>query len=500
MHSPIQRLREAALPTNQSTALIDQSLEKLQGLLRSGTLKPSELLEAHIERIAYVNPHLHALIADRYTEARQEASAADAQQASTPPESLPPLFGIPCTIKEFFAVTGMPHTGGLLKRREQRATEDAEAVRRLRKAGAIVLGVTNVPEGGLWLETNNKIHGRTNNPWNLARTPGGSSGGEGAIVAAGGSVFGLGSDIGGSIRIPAAFCGVVGHKPSAGLVPLTGHYPPGVGDLGYCVGGPLCRRVEDVMPILRSLVGPDGVDESAERAAREGVTLRDPAQVALHKLVVFPVLNQGPRRASCMSAAVDESCQVLREAGATVGTLRIPELRHSFRFWMAAIRSITTLRYEMVLSDGAGISVLGELLRAPFGRAGYVLPSLVTVASEKLMYALPISEQRWLDRLRRVSSELDSALGDNGVLIVPPYSRPAPPHGQPLLTPFDTGLTGLYNVLGYASTVVPLGFDDEGLPVAVQVVSRRGNDHLCLAAAAALQNTFGGWVRAEPAP
>ena len=366
---------------------------------------------------------------------------------------------------------------------------------RLRRAGAVVLGVSNGPEGGMWLETHNLIYGRTRNPWDMRRTSGGSSGGEGALVASGGTVFGIGSDIGGSVRIPAAFCGVVGHKPSQGLVPNTGHFPPAMPGEQHLVIGPLCRRVEDVMPILRVISGQDGVDDTVRPWQ-----LGDPAAVDLGRVKVFSLLGSGRRLAHpAMRAAVDSSATALVARGAQKASLDLPDLRHGFWMWAAAMTASHPAGYADLLSGGNGISVLGELLRVPLGKGRYIMPSLITVLAEQLMRLLPAREQQWLRRADRLASELDDLLGEHGVILQPPYSRPAPRHHMPLLTPFDTGYTGLWSVLGYPATVVPLGFDDHGLPVAIQVIARRGNDHLTLAVAAALEHEFGGWTRAEPA-
>lgn len=176
-------------------------------MIRAGVISPVELMRGYIHRISEANPKLNAVVQDRFAQALREAEEAEATvSASSNPEELPPLLGVPCTIKEFFAVKGMPHTGALAKRKGTIAKEDCVVVQRLRKAGAIPMAITNAPEGGLWMETYNSITGRTNNPWNPLRTPGGSSGGEGALLAVGATSFGVGSDVGGSIRIPAAFC------------------------------------------------------------------------------------------------------------------------------------------------------------------------------------------------------------------------------------------------------------------------------------------------------
>ncbi|MGB0641354.1 MAG: amidase, partial [Myxococcota bacterium] len=262
------------------------SLDALTKALQSQAVTPTELLDAHIQRIEQINPIINGLIADRFEAAREEAKSASLELLKGPNEAKP-LLGIPCTIKEFIGVKGMPQTGGLLWRKEVTADGDATVVERLRAAGAIIMGSTNIPEGGLWMETYNSIYGRTLNPWNVKRTPGGSSGGEGALVSSGCSPFGIGSDVGGSIRIPAAFCGVVGHKPTGGLVPNTGHFPEG--SLGVDGGrflsvGPLTRSVDDAWTILKIIAGTDGKDPCMKE-----FSLGTPSEVAFSDMVVFPI-------------------------------------------------------------------------------------------------------------------------------------------------------------------------------------------------------------------
>src|SRR4051812_38877312 len=249
------------------------SAVELAALIRGRRISSREAVEAHIAQIARVNPVLNAVVRERFDEARAEADAADAALARGDVDMLPPLHGVPCTIKECFALRGMPHSAGLRARRHVVAARDATAVARLRQAGAIPLGVTNTSELCMWMESNNRVYGRTNNPYDASRIVGGSSGGEGAIIGAGASPFGLGSDIGGSIRGPAFFNGVFGHKPTGGLVPGTGQYPLARGAaLRYLTTGPLARRAEDLMPLLRVLAGPDGHDGGCE-----AMPLGDPA-------------------------------------------------------------------------------------------------------------------------------------------------------------------------------------------------------------------------------
>src|SRR5581483_1848409 len=214
-----------------------------------------------------------------------EAKHADERVRSQPAADLPPLLGVPFTVKETIALQGMPQSAGLLARRAYRSPGTAPAVTRLLDAGAIALGVTNTSELTLWIESENRVYGRTNNPYDPSRAAGGSSGGEGAAVGSCGSPFGVGSDIAGSIRVPALFCGVFGHKPSPGVLPNAGMYPPTPGEAARMLQvGPLTRRAEDLMPLLRLMSGPDQDDPYSRQTV-----LGDPAGVSLEGLRVTTV-------------------------------------------------------------------------------------------------------------------------------------------------------------------------------------------------------------------
>jgi fatty acid amide hydrolase 2 len=265
----VAAVSEATRPITQRSAL------ELAASIRAGELSSREVVDAHIARTERHNDRVNAVVATRFEQARAEADAADARIAAADDGAeLPPLLGVPCTIKESFALQGMPNSSGLRARREVIASRSATAVARLVDAGAIPLGVTNLSELTLWVESTNTVYGRTNNAYDPARMAGGSSGGEGASVGSGFAPIGLGTDFGGSIRQPAFFNGVFGHKPTSCLVPHTGHYPApnerGSRMLGI---GPLARRAEDLMPFLRAVAGPDGEDTTVR-----GVELGDPAQ------------------------------------------------------------------------------------------------------------------------------------------------------------------------------------------------------------------------------
>src|SRR6476661_4326906 len=255
--------------------ITERSATDLARAIREGELTSRAVVEAHVERARQLNPELKAIAADRFEAALADADEADARIRAAGGD-LPPFLGVPSTIKESFAVKGMPNAAGLVHRADVRADVDAPAVARLRAAGAIPIGVTNTSEATMWIESSNRLYGRTNNAYDARRTAGGSSGGEGSAVGAGFAPIGLGSDIGGSIRLPAFFNGVFGHKPSPGEGPAS----------EMLASGPLARRAEDLMPFLRAVAGRDDGDP----ISRE-VTLGDPASVKLDGLDV--VLSEG---------------------------------------------------------------------------------------------------------------------------------------------------------------------------------------------------------------
>lgn len=474
--------------------LLDASAVTLARWIRQRKLSPVELLDTLVARIADVNPAINAVIAERYDAARLEARAAEQRVQADPTDSLPPLLGLPYTAKEYISARGMPLSAGIWSRRHVRADSDAETVARLARAGAILVGITNVPEGGLWMETYNDVYGRTRNPWDLRRTAGGSSGGEGAIVASGGVAFGLGADVGGSIRIPAAFCGCVGHKPTGRMVPNTGFWPPASGDLSaYLVCGPLTRRVEDIFPILTTLAGPDGVD-----AVVKPWTLERPDSIDLRDVTVYPMPGDGRVRVRApMLAALDRATEALAAAGARVASLESRRMRQAFPIWTAMMSMSGSPPYSEILGDEQPLAVVRELARLLLGRSRHTLPAVLVVGLEKLASHFPGRKHAMVDVGRALQAELEEALGPRGVLLFPPYTRPAPRHGLPLLTPFDFVCTGLFNVLEFPSTTLPILWH-RGLPVGVQVVGRRGTDGLTVAVAAALERAFGGWRRANP--
>lgn len=310
------------------------SVGALADAIRDRRISARDVVEAHIAVLERTQPRTNAVAVSRFDAARAEADAADARIAAARSEGgLPPLLGVPCTVKEMIGIEGLPHTAGLLARRGHRATATAPTARRLIDAGAIVLGTTNAAEVGIWIETNNRVYGLTRNAYDRRRTAGGSSGGEAVAVAVGGSPLGLGSDMGGSIRIPAFFNGVFGHKPTAGLVPNTGMFPDTTGDIGQLLTiGPLTRYAEDLMPVLRTIAGPDGQDTFVR-----AVTLGNPKDVIIDGLSVVIGQNTSFVPVSReMRDARDRAADALADAGAHIRRVSLQSIRRATELFLTA--------------------------------------------------------------------------------------------------------------------------------------------------------------------
>ena len=361
------------------TELIESSAMTLARRIRCGELSARALLEAHIARIERVNPPLNALVVPCFEAARREADAADEWVARAGAEDqLPPLLGVPFSAKEFMQAKGLANTAGSVHRVGVLAEEDAPVLKNMRDAGAILIGLTNVPEGGLWLETYNAVYGRTNNPWDLKRTCGGSSGGEGALVAAGGSVIGVGADVGGSIRLPSGFCGIVGHKPTGGLVPTQGHWPTvGDGSDPALTVGPMVRCVDDVLPVLRVMAGPEG-----------GLPERLPP---LGDTRLF-VLNGG--RAFGVQREVKRGVERAAEALEGAGARRAPErpriLLRGLDAWATSLLGAGGESFDSLMSGGAGVPLVKEIARAMVGRSKHIGPVLLVLALERLLSGVAV--------------------------------------------------------------------------------------------------------------
>ncbi|HEX8741589.1 MAG TPA: amidase [Thermoleophilaceae bacterium] len=479
-----------AAPTTTRPHTRASALE-LAAAIRAGEASAREVVEAHVELLERVNPRINAVVGERFDAARAEADAADERIAAAAlGDELPPLLGVPCTIKESFSLPGFSQCSGVAARRDHVCERAAPAVQRLLDAGAIPLGVTNTSELTLWVETDNRVYGRTSNPYDQSRTAGGSSGGEGAAIGAGASPFGLGTDLGGSIRLPAFFNGVFGHKPSRGLVPLTGHYPiPGEDSGRLSYAGPLARRAEDLMPLLRLLAGPDGEDPQVPRE----VELGDPAEVSLDglRVVVSKSGTLGPTGPELANAR-QRAAGALAAAGATVEHVSMKSMRRALEMYLATLSSEAGTLRQLLEEAGAEVPTLrGALRRA----SPHTVPTRITLMVEaRASLIMPERRVRKLLAARDAfTRELEDTIGD-GVLLHPPAPRVAPKHGGTVGRVWWIHPVLVFNLTGLPVTQVPLGLDGAGLPLGVQVAARLGADHRTIAVAQELERVFGGWT------
>ena len=296
--------------------------------IKSKQLTPSEAVEAHLARIGQLNPVLNAFVEVNTEEVRRQAQFAGNAIARNQP--LGPLHGVPISIKSSISVAGMRCEAGSHLRKGFTAKADAPLVSRLRAAGAIILGTTNTPELLMAWETDNSLYGRTNNPWDLSRTAGGSSGGEAAAIASGCSVAGVGSDGGGSIRVPAHFTGICGLKSTPGRIPATGHYPVSAGPFALLgVVGPMARTVADLKVMFEVMQGPDIGDPSAAP-----VPVRWPEQQDLKKIRIGYFEDDGRTPVTPETrSAVQKAAKALSRAGFQVEPFRPKGFDEARELW-----------------------------------------------------------------------------------------------------------------------------------------------------------------------
>jgi len=472
--------------------LLTMSVVEMARRIREGELSPTEALEAHIKRIEEVNPQINALVVPRLDEARKEARAAEDRLGQG--GDLPPLLGVPCTIKDTYAMEGLPWAGGVWVRRDLKPDFNATVVDRLKEAGAVIMGKTNVPEAAVWIESYNYVYGRTRNPYDLSRGVGGSSGGEGAIIAAAASPFGIGSDMGGSIRFPAAFNGVAGHKPTAGLVPGTGHFPEFKGEvMPYCVYGPLARRVDDLAYVLPIIAGPDDKDPIVEKREIKPIDSVDLSKVRVH----FHDYNGQVRCGDEVRRAVSMAAGALAGEAASVDYW-VPEgLEFSVDVWSAGMAQAPE-PYIKNFEVDEPVSLGRELINFITRKGKITLPAMGTMLVEGPQKRLLAARNRHLlDVAEDLRARLDDKLGDDGVIVCPVFPVPAPKHYGPWRHIFGMGYSGIYNIMHYPATVLPIFHRPDGVPVSIQVVATKWNDHLTLAVARHLEQIFGGWKPPE---
>jgi len=455
-------------------------------------------VRAFILRCREVNPILNAVVEERYIKALDEAHSIDqkiynGELTQQQMERDTPFLGVPFTVKESIGVKGLSQAVGCLPRRNVKAKVDGASVECLKKAGGIPIAVTNTPELCLSFETTNLVTGRTNNPYDTNRTPGGSSGGEAALLSSGASTISIASDIAGSIRLPAAFTGVFGHKPTPGYVSLDGHFPNS-DDKNFnrfLTVGPMVRYAQDLKPLFKIIAGD------------KAPLLRLDEEVNLKKLRVIYLTELGE---SMVMIPTDEEIRKAVEKAASHFKTRhgchvekphieelndVMEISSSVFFQMEGIPNLMSLSEDPKAKKNLFI----EFVKALFGASEFSLPGIIFAATYKLNGFVPASKsEMYQAKHKTLKKKLLDILGDDGVFILPTHPIPAYQHGQFTMKTAGVGFTMIFNTLEMPATHVPMGLNKDGIPIGLQVVAAPNQDRLCLAVAEELGNMFGGWV------
>jgi len=450
--------------------------------IRHRKISPVELVEAHLRKIKKLNPVLNAFVqVDAEGAFRQ---AREAEVAVRRGAKLGALHGVPVSIKSSIEVAGFRCEAGTKLRQGTVASQDAPLVSRLRDAGAIILGTTNTPELLMAWETDNLLYGRTNNPWDLTRTPGGSSGGEAAAIASGMSAAGVGSDGGGSIRVPAHFSGICGLKPTPGRIPATGHFPNSVGPFALIgVVGPMARRVADLKVLFEVMQGPDIGDPSAAP-----VPVRWPSHAELKGIRIGYFEDDGRTPVTADTrAAVRTAAEALTRAGFQVEPFRPDGLELARQLWWKFFGI-------------AGGMLLGPMTRGHEAELSPILKEFSSWVEAEPSHTGESLLDAWIQR-DAIRMQVFAQMRDYPVLLCPVAAIPAFKHGErrwqidgKTVEYLDAwSYTEWFNLLGTPAAVVPVGQSPEGLPIGVQISARPWEEELVLSVAAELETQCGVW-------
>src|SRR5580700_4052744 len=446
-------------------------------LLRSGQISVTELAEAHIQQIEKLNPRLNALVdfdADRVRSQARQLEAANGKRG--------PLHGLPVTVKSSIATAGYRCEIGSLLNEGDIPAEDAEVVARLRAAGALILGTTNCPEFLMAYETANRLYGRTSNPWDLERTPGGSSGGESAAIAAGMSAGGLGSDSGGSVRVPAHFTGICSLKPTPGRIPGEGHMPSCIGPFSFLGAiGPMARTIDDVTLLFNALSGQDAGDPVSPP-----ITLRTPSLDEIKRLPVGYFEDDGLTPVTPETRkAVQDTVQALRKQGFDVRPFRPNGLEQARKLWeLFFVRCGAMFEEPLVRGHEDKLS---PVFRDFLGRA-HAFPPLT---ADELLNAWAESDI--------IRHKLLAQMQEFPLLLCPVSAVPAFRHGERNWMIEGQQVEYLdamrysqwFNLLAAPAAVVPVGRSPEGLPIGVQIIGRPFEDEAVSKVASVVDREFG---------
>lgn len=475
------------MPASELTSL---SATQIAELVRKRSISPVEVVEAHLARLEQLNPRLNAFVQVDGERALQQASSAERAVAAG--KDVGPLHGVPVSIKSSIEVAGLRCEAGTKLRVGHVAQADAPLVQRLRAAGAIVLGTTNTPEFLMAWETDNLLYGRTNNPWDLSRTSGGSSGGEAAAIASGCSAGGVGSDGGGSVRVPAHFCGICGLKPTPGRIPATGHYPQSLGPFALLgVVGPMARTVSDLKLLFEVMQGSDIGDPSAAPVPVHWPewSMKSERADALQKPRVAYFEDDGRTPVTAETrAAVCKSADLLRKAGFEVEPFCPDGLDKARELWWKFF-------------GVAGAMLLAPVLNGREGELSRILREFNDWVAQEPPHTAQSLLNTWIQR-DMVRMLVFEQMQRFPVLLCPVASVPAFKHGERNWEIEGKSVHYLdawsycewFNLLGMPGVVVPMSKSNYGSPIGVQIVTQPWQEEVALCVAEALERERGAWA------
>ena len=472
-------------------------------------LSAEDVMRSYIKRILDINPIINAVVDERFEDAIEDAIKVDERverelNGEKPPSGTPSihdqlLLGVPFSCKDSFAIKDMVFAGGLVQRKHVKAAEDAVCISNMRKAGAIPVTIDNVPVALMWWTAENKAFGRTNNPYDLSRISGGSGGGSCALVSSAGAILAVGSDIGGSIRIPCFMNGVFGHKSSTGVVSPDGKYPPfNDAKMRYWAGGPVTRFACDLKPMLKALAG-----ERIKLLPK----IDEPSNFS-NVTIYYLLDDEDPIKTRVISATKENILKIVSHFEAKFGCksqeVKFPEFSKTTPMFLSAMKAAGGPSFAATLNDGRGnqkseINIYWELIKNCFGFSDFTRHALVYALMDK---NVPDKDSNFCKTYLKMRDELiekvNKLLGKNNVLLMPSYPDTAPKHGTTIPKVSNVGYFSILNLLSLPATQIPTGMAEDGLPLGVQIATGHLSDHISLNMAVEIEKMFGGWVPPSP--
>uniref|UniRef100_W8C047 Fatty-acid amide hydrolase 2 n=1 Tax=Ceratitis capitata TaxID=7213 RepID=W8C047_CERCA len=484
--------------------LITLPLVNVIKLMRQRKLKSEDLVKAYIDRIKEVDPHINAVVQDRFDDALADAKRADGLIAKTSDANLPALFnrytllGVPFTVKEACGLKGMPFRVGSRKRAHMICMENGEVVGNVVAAGGIPLLISATPEYCFSIETNPAPPQKPClNPYDSRRASGGSSGGEGALNGAGASLFGVGSDLGGSIRIPSLFCGVFGHKPTGGVTSIVGHFPGSSEEnvKQYLQLGPITRYGRDLALLMQVMAGRNA----------QKLDLLTPVETKDIK-IFYSFGFDGPNGILHKSTDLDVQLSILKAVkyltnhGCKTELTSMKIFENSMEISFGAIAMLKEFPFLINSTNPHKVREhIFELCKSLVGRSEYTKEAIMIDLLRYTNGFMPaVNLAKYKEKKQTLITKLSEMLGNDGVLLLPTFPTPAIHRNTSGLALWNIDYCMLFNIIGFPSTHVPMGLDQNDLPVGFQVVAAPYRDKLCFQIASELEASLNGWIVPTP--